>query len=89
MQRLEQEFASEGKQAQFTDLAPFLSRPPGPGEYEHVASRVGVRPNLMATVVSRLRQRFRELVRMEVASTVASAAEVDEELRYLVELMTG
>jgi RNA polymerase sigma-70 factor (ECF subfamily) len=89
LQRLEQEFASEGKQTQFTALAPFLSRLPETGEYEKVAALTGIRPGLMATVVSRLRHRFRDLARSEIASTVDSPAEVDEEMRYLVELMTG
>jgi hypothetical protein len=80
---------SEGKQAHFTALAPFLSRPPEPGEYEKVAALTGIRPSLMATVVSRLRHRFRDLVRAEIASTVASPAEVREEMHYLVELMTS
>jgi RNA polymerase sigma-70 factor (ECF subfamily) len=88
LKQLEEEFSSEGKQTQFAALAPFISRSPGPGEYEQVAAQAGIRAGLMATVVSRLRQRFRDLVRMEIASTVASPAEVDEELRYLVEMMT-
>lgn len=89
LERLEQEFAAEGKQAQFAILAPFLSRPPGPGEYAQVATQAGVRPALMATVVLRLRRRFHDLLRAEIASTVASPAEVDEELHYLVDLMAG
>jgi len=43
----------------------------------------------MPTVVSRLRQRYRDLARAEIAATVATPAEVDAELRYLVELMTS
>jgi RNA polymerase sigma-70 factor (ECF subfamily) len=89
LQRLEQEFTDEGKQAQFSALARFLTEPPAPGDYERVAVQIGLRPSLMATVVSRLRQRLRDLVRAEIAATVATPAEVDEELRYLVELMTG
>jgi RNA polymerase sigma-70 factor (ECF subfamily) len=50
---------------------------------------VGIRPDLMATVVSRLRRRFRELVRAEIAATVATPMEVDDEMRYLAELMTS
>ncbi|MBI4658863.1 MAG: sigma-70 family RNA polymerase sigma factor [Verrucomicrobia bacterium] len=87
--RLEQEFAQDGKQSQFAALAPFLSQPPQPGDYERIALEIGVRASLMATVVSRLRRRFRELVRAEIASTVATTAEVDAELSYLVELMAG
>ena len=41
----------------------------------------------MPTVVLRLRQRFRDLVRTEIAATVATPAEVDAEMRYLVELL--
>lgn len=89
LERLEQEFTAEGKQAQFAALVPFLSRPPGPGEYARVADRAGVRPGLMATVVLRLRRRFHDLVRVEIAATVATPAEVVEELRYLLDLMTG
>jgi DNA-directed RNA polymerase specialized sigma24 family protein len=89
LRRLEQEFVSEGKQTYFAALAPFLSQPPAAGEYERVAVQLGIRPGLMATVVSRLRRRFRDLVRAEIAATVATTTEIDAELTYLVELMTG
>jgi RNA polymerase sigma-70 factor (ECF subfamily) len=39
--------------------------------------------------VHRLRQRYRELLREEVAQTVATVNEVDEELRYLVSVIRG
>jgi len=88
MIRLEDEFRGDGKQSQFCALAPFISRPPEAGEYQRVAEKLAIRPGLMPTVVSRLRQRFRALVRLGIAETVASPAEIDAELRYLVELMT-
>ena len=43
----------------------------------------------MPTVVSRLRHRYRALVRAEIAHTVAAVAEIDDELRYLLELAAG
>ncbi|MCI0534863.1 MAG: sigma-70 family RNA polymerase sigma factor [Verrucomicrobiales bacterium] len=89
LRRLEQEFAADGKQAQFAALAPFLSQSPAPGDHERLAREIGIRSSLMATVVSRLRRRFRELVRTEIAATVATPAEVDVELSYLVELMAS
>jgi hypothetical protein len=88
MQRLEKEFDDEGKGAQFKVLAPFLSQPPGQGDYERIAGQIAVRPGLMPTLVSRLRKRFRDLVRSEIAATVATPAEVEAELHYLVELLT-
>ena len=87
MQRLEHEFTEDGKGTQFNALAPFLNRPPGPGDYDRVAAQLGLRAALMPTVVLRLRQRFRDLVRTEIAATVATPAEVDTEMRYLVELL--
>jgi hypothetical protein len=36
-----------------------------------------------------LRQRHRELVREEIAKTVSTAAEVDEELRHLISVISG
>ena len=60
-----------------------------PGDYERIAMEIGIRASLMATVVSRLRRRFREWVRTEIAATVATPAEVDVELSYLVELMAS
>jgi len=87
LQRLECEFTEDGKEAQFTALAPFLHQPPGPGDYERVAAQIEVRPSLMPTVVLRMRQRFRDLVRAEIAATVATPAEADAEMRYLVELL--
>ena len=87
LQRLEAEFSGEGKAAQFNALARFLSQPAVEGAYDQVAKQIGVRPGLMPTLVSRLRKRFRDLVRVEIAATVATPIDVDEELRYLVELM--
>lgn len=89
VRRLELEFAEDGKQAQFLILAPLLSRPAGSGDYDRMAVEIGVRAALMATVVSRFRLRFRELVRAEIGATVESAADIDSELSYLVELMAG
>jgi DNA-directed RNA polymerase specialized sigma24 family protein len=88
MQQLEKDFVEEGKEAQFKALAPFLSQPPGEGDYDRVAQQISVRPGLMPTLVSRLRKRFRDLVRAEIAGTVATPAEVEAEMRYLVELLT-
>ena len=87
--QLEAEFAKDGKHAQFEALAPFLNHPPAPGDYERVAAQIAIRPGLMPTVVSRLRHRFRDLVRGGIAAPVATPAEVDEELRYLVDLLVS
>lgn len=88
MTRLEGEFSTESKGAQFSALRPFLFRPPGLGEYEKVGTALGIRSSLVPTAVSRLRQRFRQLVRSEIGQTVAHLRDVDDELRYLVSLLS-
>jgi len=83
-QRLHDAFAAEGKAQWLDDLKPFVagaSTPP-PNQ-EEVATRLGVPVATLRTWLSRLRQRYRDSLRMEVASTVSSAADVDEELHYL------
>jgi hypothetical protein len=53
-----------------------------------VGERLGLNSHAVAMAVARLRDRYRALVRAEIADTVDSAAEVEAELRYLVELVT-
>lgn len=42
----------------------------------------------VAKTVERLRRRFRDPVRQEIAQTVTTRAELEEEMRYLLELLT-
>lgn len=81
--RLRREQAAQGKQTQFEILAPALA---GAGEEGHaaLAGRLGLSPGAVALAVHRLRQRLRELVRYEVSQTVGSAADLEDELRYLL-----
>jgi RNA polymerase sigma-70 factor (ECF subfamily) len=50
---------------------------------------LGVSEPGVKSAVHRLRRTFRELIREEIAHTVATRSEIDEELRYLIRLMTG
>ena len=49
-----------------------------------LSARLELSEGALKVTVHRMRQRFRALLREEVARTVASAAEIDEELRHLV-----
>lgn len=84
---LEAEFSADGKSAQFAALRPYLFASPELGTYATVAAALGIRPALLPKAVARLRARFRTLLRAEIARTVATVREVDDELRYLVELL--
>ena len=80
---LQGEFDEAGKSALFARLNGFLTEEAGPGGYDAVAAELGFKPGTVAVTVHRMRARYRELVRAEVAETVASPEEVDQELRAL------
>jgi len=81
--RLKEETTATGKARQFDLLNPFLSREPEPGEYAGVAAKLDVSGGAVGVSVHRLRQRYREMVRAEIADTVADPAQVDTEMREL------
>jgi RNA polymerase sigma-70 factor (ECF subfamily) len=85
--RLRDESVASGNSDRFEQLKGFLTDEPAEGAYKTVAERLGMSPDSVAVAVHRLRQRYGELVREGIAQTVASAAEVQEELRYLIGLV--
>ncbi len=89
LSRLREDLARAGKSDQFEQLKGFLTAEPAAGEYARVATRLGLPANGVAVAVHRLRQRYGELVREEVVHTVDSPADVEDELRYLIKLLSG
>ncbi|MCW5558451.1 MAG: sigma-70 family RNA polymerase sigma factor, partial [Verrucomicrobiae bacterium] len=85
--RIREEAQSNGKLRQFEALGPFLSREPEPGEYGGLVAALGMAPRAIGVAVLRLRRRFREVVRSVLAETVCGQADVEEELKYLVEIL--
>ena len=82
------EFAAAGRAEQFNTLKPWLL-----GEVESLsqaeaARRLGLTEGAAKVAIHRLRKRFRELVKAEIAQTVDDAAQVQDELRYLLEVMS-
>jgi RNA polymerase sigma-70 factor (ECF subfamily) len=73
--RLGEEQMAEGKARQFEQLKPFLSAEARAGDYDRAARELGTSRDAVAMAVSRLRKRYRDLVREEVAHTVASPNE--------------
>ncbi len=71
----------------FDMLERFLSTEPAPGEYEALSAKLGLGRNGIAAAVRRLRLRFRDCVRAEISETVATPADVDEEMRALLEVL--
>lgn len=81
--RLREESERAGKGPIFNKLKPFLEGEAKSGDYASVAAQLGMSPNGVAVGVHRLRQRYRELVRSEIAQTVATPEELEDEYRHL------
>jgi RNA polymerase sigma factor (sigma-70 family) len=81
--RLEEEYRSAGKSAVFKELRECLTSPRGSIPYNTLGERLGMAEGAVKVAVHRLRHRYRELLREEIARTVSTPEEVEEELRYL------
>ena len=86
--KLQQESVTDGKAERFERLKAFLEDGTGSGDYEAAGAELGITANTVAAAVHRLRQRYRELVRAEIANTVASPDDVKEEMRHLFAALT-
>jgi RNA polymerase sigma-70 factor (ECF subfamily) len=85
--RLEAEYQGPGQSARFAELKQFLIDTREANSYADSAARLSMSENAVKSAIHRLRQRSRELFREEIAATVATSAEVDEEIRYLFSVL--
>ncbi len=81
--RSEQEFREAGKAELFQRLRAFLIAGMGEESYAAVGAELGMSREAVKKAVQRMRHRYYQLFREEVAHTVADPAEAEEELRYL------
>jgi len=87
--RLRTEYEQDGKADLFTALNPCLVGDRTSQPYEELARELGVSEGAVKSAVHRLRQRYRQLLRDEIAQTVAGPGEVDEELNHLIAVLGG
>jgi RNA polymerase sigma factor (sigma-70 family) len=83
MNRLGAEFNQDGKTELFESLKPCLLGERTAQPYALLAVKLAMTEGSVKVSVHRLRQRYRQLLRDEIANTVAKPEEVEEELRYL------
>jgi len=84
MTRLRRELEDQGKSKEFEHLKNLLTGAEPRVPYQKLATELGTSEGAVKTSVHRLRRRFGELLRTEVAETVRSPEQVDDELRYLL-----
>lgn len=86
--RLQEDFAASGRERNFQVLGRFLSAEAAPGEYAAAGEQLGLADRAVKLVVHRMRRRYGRLMRDAVRETVADESDVQDELRYLVELLS-
>ena len=81
--RLQNEWVASGKGAQFEALRVFLTGEKRTSSYAQLATRFGTTTGALKMAVSRMRKRYGQILREEIADTVSTDEEVDEEMRCL------
>jgi RNA polymerase sigma-70 factor (ECF subfamily) len=84
LSRLEAAMASEGKMAHFDALKPWLTAEADSTPQTVAAEKLGLSVEAVKVAVHRLRKRFREAVKAEIAQTVSDSSDVREELDALM-----
>lgn len=87
LESLRKELAAEGKEPQFEQLKGGIVGEMTSERYEQVAAALGITAAAAKQAAYRLRKRYRELFRLEVARTVAEDAEVDDEISRLLGIL--
>jgi RNA polymerase sigma-70 factor (ECF subfamily) len=87
--RLRQEFADQGKAGEFDVLQAFLAGKHADAAYQRAAAELGRSLAAVRQAAHRLRKRYRELLRAEVAETVSGENEIDDEIRWLFAALGG
>ena len=86
--RLRDEYVAAGK-AEFYDQLRIMEAEEKKGTYAESAACLGTTESAIKSAVPRLRRRYAELVREEIAHTVNSPSEIDQEIRYLITVISS
>ncbi len=89
LKRLREEYVRDGREKLFEELKPTLTEASRTVRYAEMAARLGTSEGAVKVAVHRLRQRYREVLRAEIAETVAGPGEVEDELKNLFAALAG
>jgi RNA polymerase sigma factor (sigma-70 family) len=87
--RLESEYEAAGNAPLFDRLKEFLVGERGRPTQAEIATELGMTENAVKQAFHRLRQRYRVLLREEIAHTVIAPGDVEDELRHLISMLRG
>lgn len=89
LQGLEAEYEKVGKQSLFKSLQPFLVSSSNPNSYQELGASIGMSSGTVAVAVFRMRKRYGELLRQQIAETVEDPADIEHEIRLLLEAVAA
>jgi len=81
---LKDEYAAKPNAALFDSLTQLLPDEPGAPSRTDIAAQFGMTENAVTQAFHRFRQRYQSLLRQEIAHTVATAGDIEDELRHLI-----
>jgi RNA polymerase sigma-70 factor (ECF subfamily) len=84
LDRLKNEYRTAGNAALFDSLKQLLPDEPGSPSQAEIAARLGMAENAIRQAFYRFRQRYQSLLREEIAHTVATPGDIEDELRHLI-----
>jgi len=87
LSRLKDEYGSAGNAALFDSLKQLLPDEPGSPSQAEIAARLGMTENAVRQAFYRFRQRYQSLLREEIAHTVATPGDIEDELRHLIAVL--
>jgi RNA polymerase sigma-70 factor (ECF subfamily) len=87
MERLQGEFESGGRAGRFEELKAFLTDERGETSYAEAAAKLSLSESAVKSSIHRLRARYGEMVREEIADTVDNPEEITAEIRHLVAVL--
>jgi RNA polymerase sigma-70 factor (ECF subfamily) len=82
-------YIANGKGEQFEKLSIFLNRNTDDPRYAEMAAATGLSAGALRMSVHRMRRKYRELLRAEIAETVATPKEIDDEIRFLLSTLSA
>jgi RNA polymerase sigma factor (sigma-70 family) len=87
LSRLKDEYSTAGNTALFDSLKELLPDEPGSPSQAKIAARLGMSENAVRQAFYRFRQRYQALLREEIANTVATPGDIEDELRHLIAVL--
>jgi RNA polymerase sigma factor (sigma-70 family) len=89
LSRLKDEYRAAGNAALFDSLKQLLPDEPGAPSQADIAAQLGMTENAVRQAFHRFRRRYQLLLREEIAHTVATPSDIEDELRHLISVVAG